>query len=89
MDFKIIILNYDLYTLQRQYGGLEIRQKENEILSEKKEMPSVFACSTKRTRSIYMADCIKIKGRFHESLVIAEFSSLYAKFSGMDKYYMP
>ena len=52
MDFKIIMLNYDLYTLQRQYGGLEIRQKENEILSEKKEMPSVFACSTKRTRSI-------------------------------------
>ena len=52
MDFKIIMLNYDLYTLQRQYGGLELRQKENEILSEKKEMPSVFARSTKRTRSI-------------------------------------
>ena len=29
-----------------------------------------------------MADCIKIKGRFHESSVIAEFSSLYEKNPG-------
>ena len=29
-----------------------------------------------------MADSIKIKGRFHKSPVIEEFSSFYAKFSG-------
>ena len=36
-DVNIIMLNYDLYTLRGRLGGLETRQKENEILSEKKE----------------------------------------------------